>query len=160
MAVYMYRYQYIFATLSVLYVACSTGECSQKPFSASCFAHTPVPRTTAISPGSRDELKSAVDQCLQTSPNGNCSVGDCTQKKTRPGPAAHYVIRTSNLKETLAFTSEVVSLFARPLQRQCLTIVSAFHFEFSFVGVDVHILGFGSFSAPTRRKPCAVPHHL
>ena len=32
------------------------------------------------------------------------------KKGTRPGPAAHYVIRTSNLKETLAFTSEVLGL--------------------------------------------------
>ena len=32
------------------------------------------------------------------------------EKGTRPGPAAHYVIRTSDLKETLAFTSEVLGL--------------------------------------------------
>ena len=29
---------------------------------------------------------------------------------TRPGPAAHYVIRTSSLKETLIFTSKVLGL--------------------------------------------------
>ena len=31
--------------------------------------------------------------------------------QTRPGPAAHYVIRSSNLRETLEFTSQVFCVF-------------------------------------------------
>ena len=39
------------------------------------------------------------------------------KEKTRPGPAAHYVIRTSDLNATLSFTSAVLGLrvFAKPL---------------------------------------------